>query len=77
MKMGEDKNKVTMTKGLEDFTKLKVFSLFNNLSQNELKQISQTTDVLNFVKGEVVCEEDTDSDSMYFIFAGAVSISKK
>ena len=77
MKMGEDKNKVTMTKGLEDFTKLKVFSLFNNLSQNELKLISQTTDVLNFEKGSVVCEEDTASDSMYFIFAGAVSISKK
>ena len=72
-----DKGKVVVKNGLKDFTKLKIFSLFNNLSRDELNLIAQNTEVLNFEKAEVVCEEDTGSDSMYFIFTGAVSISKK
>ena len=72
-----DKGKVVVKNSLEDFTKLKIFSLFNNLSQDELNLIGRNTEVLNFEKGAVVCEEDTGSDSMYFIFSGAVSISKK
>ena len=72
-----DKGKVVVKNSLEDFTKLKIFSLFNNLSQDELNLIGRNTEVLNFEKGDVVCEEDTGSDSMYFIFSGAVSISKK
>jgi signal transduction histidine kinase len=75
--MGKEKQTAVAKKGLEDFTKLKIFSLFNNLSRDELNLIAQNTEVLNFEQGEVVCEEDTDSDSMYFIFIGAVSISKK
>jgi len=65
------------SKGLEDLTKLKIFSLFNNLSRAELSLIAQDTEVHDFAAGEVVCEEDTDSDSMFFIYTGAVSISKK
>ena len=72
-----DKDKAAVKKGLDDLTKLKIFSLFNNLSRDELNFIAQNTEVLNFAKAEVVCEEDTGSDSMYLIFAGAVSISKK
>jgi signal transduction histidine kinase len=72
-----DKGKVVVKNDLKDFTKLKIFSLFNNLSRDELNLIAQNTEVLNFEKAEVVCEEDTGSDSMYFIFTGAVSISKK
>ncbi len=72
-----DKDKAVVKKGLDDITKLKIFSLFNNLSRDELNFIAQNTEVLNFAKAEVVCEEDTGSDSMYLIFAGAVSISKK
>jgi signal transduction histidine kinase len=75
--MSKDTDKVVKTKGLEDFTKLKIFSMYNNLTLDELKLIAQDTNVLNFERGEVVCEEDTDSDSMFFIFTGAVSISKK
>jgi signal transduction histidine kinase len=75
--MDKDKKRVVVKKRLDDITKLKIFSLFNNLSGDELNLITQNTEVLNFETAEVVCEEDTGSDSMYFIFAGAVSISKK
>jgi signal transduction histidine kinase len=62
---------------IEDFTKLRLFNLFDNLSQDELDLIAQNTEVLNFEADEVVCVEDTDSDSMYFIYQGEVSISQK
>jgi len=62
---------------IEDFTKLRLFNLFDNLSQEELILIARNTDVLNFDTDEVVCVEDTDSDSMYFIYQGEVSISQK
>ena len=66
-----------MKKCLDNSTKLKIFNLFENLSERDLEFISGATEVLDFEKGEVVCEEDTDSDSMYFIYAGEVSISKQ
>jgi signal transduction histidine kinase len=75
--MSKNTDKVVKTKGLEDFTKLKIFSMYNNLTPDELKLIARDTTVLSFERGERVCEEDTDSDSMFFIFSGAVSISKK
>ena len=42
-----------------------------------MELISRETEILHFEKGEVVCLEDTDSDSMYFIYDGEVSISQK
>ncbi len=74
--MGKKQMKVIVKKRLENSTKLKKFNLFDNLSEDELGLISQATEVLNFEQGEVVCEEDTDSDSMYFIYSGEVGISK-
>ena len=62
---------------IEDFTKLRLFNLFDNLSQDELGLIADNTEVHNFDTDEVVCIEDTDSDSMYFIYQGEVSISQK
>jgi signal transduction histidine kinase len=62
---------------LENSIKLKSFSLFDNLSEDEMDLISRETEILHFEKGEVVCLEDTDSDSMYFIYDGEVSISQK
>jgi len=62
---------------IEDFTKLRLFNLFDNLSQDELGLIADNTEVLDFGTDEVVCTEDTDSDSMYFIYQGEVSISQK
>ena len=66
-----------MKEGLENSKKLSLFSLFDNLSENEMDLISRETEVLHFEKGEVVCLEDTDSDSMYFIYDGEVSVSQK
>ena len=62
---------------IKDFTKLRLFNLFDNLSQDELSLIARNKDVLNFDADEVVCVEDTDSDSMYFIYQGEVAISQK
>ena len=66
-----------MKEDLENSKKLSLFSLFDNLSEDEMDLISRETEVLHFEKGEVVCLEDTDSDSMYFIYDGEVSISQK
>ena len=66
-----------MKEGLENSKKLSLFSLFDNLSENEMDLIPRETEVLHFEKGEVVCLEDTDSDSMYFIYDGEVSVSQK
>ena len=62
---------------IDDFTKLRLFNLFDNLSQDELGLIAQNTEVLNFDADEVVCVEGTSSESMYFIYQGEVSISQK
>ena len=62
---------------IEDFTKLRLFNLFDNLSQDELGLIADNTEVHNFDTDEVVCIEGTDSNSMYFIYQGEVSISQK
>jgi len=56
---------------------LRLFNLFDNLSEDELRRIGQNTEVLELGDNEVVCREDTRSESMYFIHSGQVSISKK
>lgn len=40
-----DKDKAVVQKGLDDITKLKIFSLLNNLSRDELNLIAQNTEV--------------------------------
>jgi len=76
--LGSHENKVDKVKNrLEDFTKLKMFNLFDNISRDELDLIAHSTEVLKFDTDEVVCVEDSDSDSMFFIFEGEVSISQK
>ena len=77
MTMDRDRKKTAVINSLEDFTKLRRFSLFDNLSENELELTADHTDILHFEEGEVVCEEETDSDSMFFIYEGEVAISKK
>lgn len=62
---------------LTDYTKLQKFNLFENLSGSELEPIASETRVLSFQRGDVVCEEDSDSDCMYFIDSGSVSVSKQ
>lgn len=66
-----------MEKYLENASQLSKFNLFDNLSPGELKQIAKNVGVHHFPANEVVCVEDTASDSMYFIRKGKVRISAK
>ena len=67
----------TPEKKLKDFSQLRLFNLFDNLTREELARIGQNTVILEFGENEVVCVEGSPSDSMYFIHSGAVSISQK
>ena len=75
--MGKQKAKKQEKKFLEDFTRLRLFNLFDNLSREELSRIGKNTEVHEFDEDEVVCIENTKSESMYFIYSGEVSISQK
>jgi len=75
--MGKGKKNKSKKRYLEDFTRLRLFNLFDNLSREELGRIGKKTEVLEFKENEVVCVENKRSDSMYFIYSGEVSISQK
>ncbi len=75
--MGRRKTKKRERRFLEDYTRLRLFNLFDNLSRDELSRIGKNTEVLDFAKDEVVCVENTKSESMYFIYTGEVNISQK
>lgn len=64
-------------KKLDDYRKLQDFNLFDNLSKAELDPIARKAKVLQFGKDEIVCEEDSESESMFFIYSGSVSVSKQ
>ena len=51
--------------------------MFENLSDDELSLIARETAVQAFGEGEVVCEEGSASDTMFFIDSGSVKISKQ
>ena len=75
--MARRKDKELKHKYLDNPSMLRLFNLFDNLSEQELDRIGPSTEVLNFEADEVVCVEETSSESMYFIQWGEVSISKK
>jgi len=75
--MARNQKKDFEKRSLEDFSMLRLFNLFDNLSSGELERIGRKAVVLDFGKDEVVCVEDTPSESMYFIYSGGVSISRK
>ena len=56
---------------------LRKFDLFENLSDDELSLIAKETRILTFSRDEIVCEEDSESDSMYLIHSGSLNVSKK
>lgn len=62
---------------LNDYTRLQSFNLFDNLSREDLEPIAREARVLSFDAAEVVCEEDSESDSMFFIHSGSVSVTKQ
>ena len=75
--MNKDRKQVLSENSLEDFTKLRRFNLFDKLSDDDLAQIAENTRVFHLRQAEVVCEEDTESESMYLVYEGAVGISRK
>lgn len=77
MTMNKDRKEVRLKNSLEDFTKLRRFNLFDKLSDDDLALIAKNTSVIHFQRGEVVCEEDADSESMYLVYDGEVGISRK
>jgi signal transduction histidine kinase len=59
-----------------DGSGLRRFELFENLSADELSLIAKETVLRGYDAGEVVCEENSDSDSMFLIERGAVDVTK-
>lgn len=55
---------------------LQGFELFENLSGDELSLIAKESVLRRYAAGEVVCEEDRASDSMFLIRRGAVDVTK-
>ena len=66
-----------MSKDLGNGENLRKFDMFKNLSEDELSLIAKETEVHEFAAGETVCEEDSPSETMFFIDSGSVVISKQ
>ena len=75
--MAERQATIADNETLEDLTRLRLFNMFDNVSRGELRRVAQETRVLEFDADQVVCAEDSPSDSMYFIYRGEVSVSQK
>lgn len=58
-------------------SELKDFELFEKLSEDELSLIAKASLSLTFESDNVVCEEGSESDSMFLVRSGAVDVSKK
>ncbi len=52
-------------------------SLSINIFGYEFRELAPKLEVLNFKKGDVICNEGDDADSFYVIRSGSVKISKK
>ena len=66
-----------MVNDSRDGENLRKFDMFANLSADELSLIAKETRDREFPSGEVVCEEGSASDTMFFIESGSVVISKQ
>lgn len=75
--MAESDKPADAERSLEDYTRLRLFNLFDNVQRDELRRVARETRVLNFAADQMVCEENSPSDSMYFIYRGEVSVSQK
>ncbi len=53
---------------------LKAVSLFSELSEEELRNVSQQAEVVNFVRDAFICKEGQQADSMFIIKSGIVQI---
>ena len=66
-----------MNRDLSEAVNLRKFDMFKNLSDDELSIIARETAVREFAEGEIVCEEGSPSETMFFIDSGLVVISKQ
>jgi signal transduction histidine kinase len=66
-----------MENDLRNVANLRQFDLFARLSDDELSLIAKETRIRRFDAGETVCEEGSSSDTMFFIEAGTVAVSKQ
>ncbi|HQB83140.1 MAG TPA: cyclic nucleotide-binding domain-containing protein, partial [Candidatus Rifleibacterium sp.] len=53
---------------------LKAVSLFSELSDEELRNVSKQAEVVNFVRDAFICKEGQQADSMFIIKSGIVQI---
>lgn len=53
---------------------LKAVSLFSELSEEELHNVSQQAEVVNYVRDAFICKEGQQADSMFIIKSGIVQI---
>ncbi|MEW6712480.1 MAG: cyclic nucleotide-binding domain-containing protein, partial [Candidatus Riflebacteria bacterium] len=53
---------------------LKGVSLFSDLNDEELKNVSQQIDEIEFVRDAFICKEGQQADSMFIIKSGIVQI---
>ncbi len=53
---------------------LKAVSLFSELSEEELRNVSQQAEVVSFVRDAFICKEGQQADSMFIIKSGIVQI---
>jgi signal transduction histidine kinase len=65
-----------MNRTLDAPGKLRAFNLFDHLGDEDLAAIAADTQVRDLAADQVVCEEDTVSDSMFFISEGLLEVSK-
>jgi len=56
---------------------LKSFKIFRGLSEPALAKISKIVEEKRFSKGDIIFEEDTDSDALYLIEKGKIEIFKR
>lgn len=61
---------------LKDPTILKCFNPFKDLKQEDLDKIAKHTTMRDYKKDQLICTEDTASNSMFFVHKGKVIITK-
>jgi CRP-like cAMP-binding protein len=62
---------------LEEWEKIKRITLFSSLSEKECKRLLPLLKVVTYRKGEVICREGEEGDTLYLIDEGKVRISQR
>lgn len=62
---------------MEEWEKIKRITLFSSLSEKECKRLLPLLKVVTYRKGEVICREGEEGDTLYLIDEGKVRISQR